>query len=263
MMINALVVNWPYLQAGGDDSAAEQEGPKGKEEVGVSPEQHWGKPKEEQSVGLGDPRVDSQGSLPHVADRQSGLSSLMVARNPLLSLILYNNCVFIVHCMVWLQEIPLLLLILYNICGKYSSLQARFDFAPMDTVVEELVNSLKLTPARSTPVQVLLNESQVYDGTPDGTEEIIEGGDQEEWSLQMGFTGATSDTLVMWKEFTMGEKPTWSSMISRKQRRAAFEPRSQTWSLDFLLLLLPNNQITRFPTYIVAFIRSLYFPLFL
>ena len=121
----------------------------------------------------------------------------MVARNPLLSLILYNNCVFIVHCMVWLQEIPLLLLILYNICGKYSSLQARFDFAPMDTVVEELVNSLKLTPAKSTPVQVLLNESQVYDGTPDGTEEIIEGGDQEEWSLQMGFTGATSDTLVM------------------------------------------------------------------
>ena len=72
MMINALVVNWPYLQAGGDDSAAEQEGPKGKEEVGVSPEQHWGKPKEEQSVGLGDPRVDSQGSFPHVADRQSG-----------------------------------------------------------------------------------------------------------------------------------------------------------------------------------------------
>ena len=122
----------------------------------------------------------------------------MVARNPLLSLILYNNCVFIVHCMVWLQEIPLLLLILYNIwVGKYTSLQARFDFAPMDTVVEELVNSLKLTPARSTPVQVLLNESQVYDGTPDGTEEIIEGGDQEEWSLQMGFTGATSDTLVM------------------------------------------------------------------
>ena len=54
----------------------------------------------------------------------------MVAKNPLLSLILYNNCVFIVHCMVWLQEIPLLLLMLYNICGKYSSLQARFDFAP-------------------------------------------------------------------------------------------------------------------------------------
>ena len=45
----------------------------------------------------------------------------------------------------------------------------------MDTVVEELVNRLNLTPARSTPVQVLLNESQVSNGTPDGTEEIIEG----------------------------------------------------------------------------------------
>ena len=45
----------------------------------------------------------------------------------------------------------------------------------MDAVVEELVNCLNLTPARSTPVQVLLNESQVFGGTPDGTEQIIEG----------------------------------------------------------------------------------------
>ena len=45
----------------------------------------------------------------------------------------------------------------------------------LDTVVEELVNRLNLTPARSTPVEVLLNESQVSNGTPDGTEEIIEG----------------------------------------------------------------------------------------
>ena len=36
---------------------------------------------------------------------------------------------------------------------------------------------MSLTPARSTPVQVLLNDSQVSDGTPpDGTE----GGDQED-----------------------------------------------------------------------------------
>ena len=39
------------------------------------------------------------------------------------------------------------------------------------------LNSMSLTPARSTPVQVLLNDSQVSDGTPpDGTE----GGDQED-----------------------------------------------------------------------------------
>ena len=39
------------------------------------------------------------------------------------------------------------------------------------------LNSMSLTPARSTPVQVLLNDSQVFDGTPpDGTE----GGDQED-----------------------------------------------------------------------------------
>ena len=47
-----------------------------------------------------------------------------VARNPHLSLILYNNCVFIAHYIVWLWEIPLLSLILHNICVKYSSLQA-------------------------------------------------------------------------------------------------------------------------------------------
>ena len=37
-------------------------------------------------------------------------------------------------------------------------------------------------------MQVLLNESQVYNGTPDGTEEIIEGGDQEE-ELLLGDEG--------------------------------------------------------------------------
>ena len=43
----------------------------------------------------------------------------------------------------------------------------KVDFAQLDTVVEELVNST----ARSTPVQVLLNDSQVSDGIPpDGTE---------------------------------------------------------------------------------------------
>ena len=39
------------------------------------------------------------------------------------------------------------------------------------------LNSMSLTPARSTPVQVHLNDLQVFDGTPpDGTE----GGDQED-----------------------------------------------------------------------------------
>ena len=79
-------------------------------------------------------------------------------------------------------------------------MQARFDFAPMDTVVEELVNSLKLTPARSTPVQVLLNESQVYDGTPDGTEEIIEGDDQED-ELFLGDEGGNEYEVEPANEF--------------------------------------------------------------
>ena len=50
---------------------------------------------------------------------------------------------------------------------------------------------MSLTPARSTLVQLLLNDSQVSDGTPpDGTE----GGDQE-------------DELVE-KKIIMGEKAT-------------------------------------------------------
>ena len=39
------------------------------------------------------------------------------------------------------------------------------------------LNSMSLTPARSTPVQVLLNDSQVSDGTPP---DETEGGDQED-----------------------------------------------------------------------------------
>ena len=48
-----------------------------------------------------------------------------------------------------------------------------------------------------------------------------------------------------------------------KTEKGCFWAKITDMITDFLLLLAPNNQITRFPTYIVAFIKSLDFPLFL